>query len=232
MRAIDAVCFDLDGTLCVSTQDPAALLRRAFDAADLEPRFARADVEAVDQATLPTAATQREFFMQLFAAAAERAGATMDTNALATVTDAYLDRYDRTAVSVRPGARPLVAAVADRYPVGLVTNGPETTQHAKLERLGLADYFDVAVCCGLQSGLATKPDPAGLHAAMDELAVGPERTLFVGDSLRSDIAAARAAGTHSVWVPHGTPVERPPPEPTHRAASMAAVHDLLLADSA
>jgi HAD superfamily hydrolase (TIGR01459 family) len=45
-----------------------------------------------------------------------------------------------------------------------------------------------------------KPDPAVYRPVLDLLGVPPDRVLAVGDSLRTDIAGARAAGVDACWV--------------------------------
>lgn len=40
----------------------------------------------------------------------------------------------------------------------------------------------LSIWCGASQGSAVKPDPAGHHALLADLAVRPEETLFVGDS--------------------------------------------------
>jgi HAD superfamily hydrolase (TIGR01459 family) len=45
-----------------------------------------------------------------------------------------------------------------------------------------------------------KPDPAIYGPVLEMLGTAPERTLAVGDSLRTDIAGAAAAGVDSCWV--------------------------------
>lgn len=45
-----------------------------------------------------------------------------------------------------------------------------------------------------------KPDPAIYHPVMEKLGTPKHRTLAVGDSLRTDIAGAAAAGLDSCWV--------------------------------
>lgn len=45
-----------------------------------------------------------------------------------------------------------------------------------------------------------KPDPAIYHPVLGMLGTAPDRTLAVGDSLRTDIAGAAAAGVDSCWV--------------------------------
>jgi putative hydrolase of the HAD superfamily len=49
-----------------------------------------------------------------------------------------------------------------------------------------------------------KPDPRIFQLAIDELGVPPERSLYVGDSIRFDVAGATRAGLHPVHLdPYG-----------------------------
>jgi len=78
--------------------------------------------------------------------------------------------------------------------LGVVSNtfDPPELLHRDLERLGVAERIDVAVFAS-EAG-ARKPDPAIFWRALNELGVAPERTLFVGDSLATDIGGAAALG--------------------------------------
>jgi len=49
-----------------------------------------------------------------------------------------------------------------------------------------------------------KPDPEVLIQICDDVGVSPHETLYVGDSLASDIGMARDAGVHSAWAKYGT----------------------------
>lgn len=84
--------------------------------------------------------------------------------------------------------------------MGLVTNKPGMFTEALLERMGMADYFDVVV-----SGDTTghkKPHPEPILHACRILGVRPDRNLHIGDS-KNDIHAAHAAGCLAYAVPYG-----------------------------
>jgi HAD superfamily hydrolase (TIGR01459 family) len=53
-----------------------------------------------------------------------------------------------------------------------------------------------------------KPDPAIYGSVLELLKVSPDRVLAVGDSLRTDIAGAQAAGLAACWVLGGIHAER------------------------
>jgi putative hydrolase of the HAD superfamily len=215
MDDIEAVLFDLDGTICVHDQDPVALWGRAFERAGADPPVAPATVAGVDPADTPTVETRQEFFRALYEAGVERAGATLDPETAAAVTDAFLAVADPAAVSFRPGARAALAAARERGAVGLVTNGGRDSQTSKLDALGIRDAFDAAVYCDPRAGVQPKPDPTPVEMALDELGVPADGAVLVGDTLRADVRAARNAGTRSAWVPRQDRADEPVPEPDH-----------------
>ena len=97
-------------------------------------------------------------------------------------------------------AREVVAWLASRYRLGLVSNNViPGDQHARaLRRAGVLQHID----CALWSANTgrRKPDPTMIHTVLDQLRVPHRRAIFVGDKLRTDVAAARAAGVRSVYL--------------------------------
>ena len=86
------------------------------------------------------------------------------------------------------------------FRMGVVTNKPAIFTEVLLERMGIADFFDVVV-----SGDTTehkKPHPEPILHACRWLGVEPAQNLHVGDS-KNDIEAARAAGCAAFCVPYG-----------------------------
>jgi putative hydrolase of the HAD superfamily len=85
---------------------------------------------------------------------------------------------------------------------GLVSNAidPGWLLRADLERQGLAPLLDTVV---FSSELGKrKPHPAIYEAALSELGVSPDRTLFVGDRLVEDVQGPAALGmttVQAVW---------------------------------
>jgi putative hydrolase of the HAD superfamily len=78
--------------------------------------------------------------------------------------------------------------------LGVVSNAfdPPELLRRDLERLGVAERVDVTVFAS-EAGVR-KPHPAIFRRALDELGVAAESTLFVGDSLATDIGGAAALG--------------------------------------
>ncbi|OVE84581.1 HAD family hydrolase [Natronolimnobius baerhuensis] len=199
MAAYDAICFDLDRTLCEPTQDPAALLETTFDRAGCDPFCSPADLRAAIPA-LPTAETDREFYENLFAEVTQRSETTIDAAQVPTLADAYLECTDPTAVEFRPGAAAALEYARERAQVALITNGGRKTQTQKLQTLDIADAFDVRVFTEPSAGIYPKPDAAPFEYALGELEATPDRALHIGDSVHADIAGANAMGLDSALV--------------------------------
>ncbi|MEM1043158.1 MAG: HAD-IA family hydrolase [Bacteroidota bacterium] len=110
---------------------------------------------------------------------------------------AYLDRY---AAHWRwiPGAEAAFHAIADRYPVGLLTNGFAEQQHGKLDRFPVLRERAQAVVISEEVGVM-KPHPAIFAHATDLAGVAQSEVLYVGDSLHSDVEGGRAAGWQVAW---------------------------------
>lgn len=228
-RDVVAVCFDLDRTLCIPDQADADIHAAVFERVDVEPFFTPADVRAVDPEDLPTAHSDREYYEHLYRAIADDVGG--DPAHAPPLAEATVEVVDETAVSFRDGAREALDYVRDRYEIGLITNGGEERQSAKLERLGIDDAFDVTVFCDPAGGIEPKPDPAPFERALAALDAPPEQTLYVGDWHGGDVVGAHRAGLQSAWVPLDRPHEEipadPVPEPTYRLDSMADVPSVL-----
>jgi HAD superfamily hydrolase (TIGR01509 family) len=94
----------------------------------------------------------------------------------------------------------VVAELARDYKLGLVSNTAiPGDHHARvLRRAGMLRHFG----CALWSANfgRRKPDPAMIRHVLARLRVPARRALFVGDKLRTDVAAARAAGVRSVYI--------------------------------
>jgi putative hydrolase of the HAD superfamily len=121
------------------------------------------------------------------------------------VTDEELDSFLEAEHAAWQPARmlattthALLEALRDRdLRVGLVSNAldPPHLLHRDLEQMGVAQRLDVAVFSS-EVGWR-KPHPAIFERALEAIGVEPAATLFVGDTLATDVAGARALGMHT-----------------------------------
>lgn len=99
-----------------------------------------------------------------------------------------------------PHAREVVADLARDFALGLVSNNAMPGDHHArvLQRAGILQHIGCAVWSANFG--RRKPDPAMIFHVLGELGVPRERAIFVGDKLRTDVAAARRAGVRSVYI--------------------------------
>ena len=109
-----------------------------------------------------------------------------------------LSGHARAAYRLYEDVPELLGLLKGQLPLGLITNGASDTQRERLHWFDLERHFDAIVISG-EVGIA-KPDAAIFGLALDMLAVSADGAWYVGDSLHTDVAGARAAGFTAVWL--------------------------------
>lgn len=97
-------------------------------------------------------------------------------------------------VELLDGAADVVAELAARWPLVLVTKGDLFHQESKLARSGLGEHFS-------RIEIVSEKDERTYRRVVDSLGVRPAEFVMVGDSVRSDIVPALAIGARAVHVP-------------------------------
>jgi putative hydrolase of the HAD superfamily len=128
-------------------------------------------------------------------------------------------------VDLRPGVSEVLPALRADYRLMLFSKGDLAEQTDKLGRSGLGNYFDQVI-------ITAEKDRAAYLALLGEHELAGETTFMIGNSPRSDVVPALAAGLWAVYVPHPNTWEHEdhPIEPHPRllhAASFADLPDLL-----
>jgi putative hydrolase of the HAD superfamily len=119
------------------------------------------------------------------------------TPALVRETERLFELFAGAARIRRGAAALLVALRARGARLGLVSNTNSIAARA-IDRLGLAPLVD-AIVLSCDVGIC-KPDPRIFERTARELGVAPAEVIVVGDSLRSDVRGATAAGMSAVWL--------------------------------
>lgn len=182
---IEAVLFDVDGTLLESNDAHARAWVTALRAHGFEVPFSRVRplIGMGGDRIIPELAGGISSESPTGKAIAKRR------------SDAYLSS-ELTSVRPTPGARSALAAVhARRARVGIATSatGEELERSLRIDDLGaLVDF-----CVTAQDVRNSKPASDIIDAAVKKAGVPGERALMVGDT-RYDIAAARIAGVRCV----------------------------------
>ncbi len=212
---LDAIVFDLDGTLADSMTVIAEALVVTLD------RFGHTTTVS---ALMPHFGPRMQEVIQ--------AATGVDLAEADRIYADYLPRYyEEYMLRSRPlpGADALLDALAPTgVPLGIVTSKIERGAHDLLAHLGWTDHFGVVV--GRDTTPEMKPSPVPMRYALNALNADPARTASVGDT-EADMRAASAAGVAAII---GLTVIRTPEQmraagATHVCQNLDAVRDLLLA---
>lgn len=186
---INAVLFDLDGTLLDTAPDLVAALNHVRHTEGLD------------------GLSEEAFRHHVSRGAGGMISAGMpasDSSLFELHKQRFLAHYrDNLYVKTRPfdGVSELLAALDARaIPWGVVTNKTENLTHPLLRAAG---WFSRAACvvCG-DTVEQCKPHPAPVLLGCEILKIEPAKTLLVGDDLR-DLEAGRAAGTQIALAAYG-----------------------------
>lgn len=190
---VDAIAFDLDGTLLDSAPDIARALDAALDREGL-PGFDLATVRAwIGDG--PDALIARA----LAAHGASAADAPLRQRLRSTFDEVTL-QAPLLHGFVYEGIEAMLSRLTGVVPMAVVTNKPTALARSVLSAAGLMGCFSSVH--GADRAGQRKPAPGLLHDAAAELGVAPGELLMVGDGL-TDVHAARAAGCPMVWVSWG-----------------------------
>lgn len=200
--------FDVDGTLCEYERGIADLLSISFERTGIEPFFTAREYEERFSTFVDEYDDVDVIREESFASLAKERG--RDPERGRTVARAYAAERDHARVRWRDGAREALNTFEGQYRLGAVTNGGPDMQRPKLETLGVLETFETVVYAGAET--APKPDPEPFEEAFDRLAIHPTESVYVGNSLNSDVAGARNAGLPVAWLSDGTPDPRPEPD--------------------
>lgn len=97
-----------------------------------------------------------------------------------------------------PHVQEVVTALNDSHRLVLITKGDLLHQERKLAQSGLGDLFHAVEIVSEKTEITY----AGAFARHGD---GAQRALMVGNSMKSDVLPALAAGSWGVHVPHGEP---------------------------
>ncbi|MBQ6816617.1 MAG: HAD family hydrolase [Clostridia bacterium] len=187
---VQAVVFDLDGTLANTLEDLA-------DAANYAISFFNAPPHKINE--------YKYFIGDGIHKLIERAlpqerKSEADVLAAKQIFLEYYSHHYADKTCAYDGMPELILKLKELgIKVAVVTNKAQQPANEVTQKL-FGDSIKVVV--GQREGLPTKPDPAPVFLALDLLGVNAKNTLFVGDS-GMDMAAAVGSGTIPVGVTWG-----------------------------
>lgn len=227
MPRLRSVLFDLDHTLLDFDRAERAALRAALAERGLAcSRTTVAEYRRINdelwaryrRGEIEQGALARERFQRLLAHLGT------GTRAAGAIGERYLAHLSRRGDRL-PGCRPTLARLRRRYRLGIVTNGIDRVQRARLRAASLDGFFEAVVTsegCGF-----AKPDPRILGAALEALDTAPQEALYVGDDVSTDGAAATRAGVDFYWLDRGLPLPAGVRRPRRRLTRLLQLTEIL-----
>lgn len=98
-------------------------------------------------------------------------------------------------IEILPGVRETLEQTAARYRIILITKGDLLDQEQKLARSGLGEMFHAVE-------IVSDKSPLTYRRIFSRHGDGPERSMMVGNSLKSDVAPAIEVGSWGIFIPH------------------------------
>jgi putative hydrolase of the HAD superfamily len=98
-------------------------------------------------------------------------------------------------IEILPGVTETLQYLGERHHLILMTKGNPAEQSGKVERSGLKEYFSAVE-------IVAEKDESTYRSAIAKYALAADTTWMVGNSPKSDINPALAAGLHAVFIPH------------------------------
>ena len=190
MSRLRLAVFDLDGTLVDSRRDLAESANQLLEECGCGPLSEHAIGRMVGSGA-PT----------LVARAFAAAGRTARPDAVDRFLTIYSGRLLRFTRPY-PGMADVLAELASRMALGVLTNKPIRATDQILEGLDLSRFFPPSRVIGGDGPLPRKPDPAGLRRLVTDAGVSAEQAILVGDSA-IDWRTASAAQVHVCLARYG-----------------------------
>ena len=104
-------------------------------------------------------------------------------------------------LDLRPGVAGTLPLLQQHYRLMMFSKGDLQEQSGKLQRSGLRRYFDRVI-------IVPEKDTPAYHSLVRQHELAPEKTFMIGNSPRSDVLPALAAGLWAVFIPHRYTWER------------------------
>lgn len=187
---VEAILFDLDGTLIDTAPDLVAVLN--------------ALLSEEGRAPMPYALARNEVSNGAIGLLRLGFGQALEANRQTALRQRFLEKYQENICHFSLFFNGLLNYIEflsnKKIPWGIVTNKPQAMAEALLHALKVANLPGTLV--GGDRLEQRKPDPAPLHLAASELRVDPADCVYIGDA-PGDIEAGHAAGMLTIAAGYG-----------------------------
>ncbi len=134
------------------------------------------------------------FTLSMIETAIRVTGGAVPASVIAEILEAGRDMLSHP-VETLPHVRETLERLAGTYRLVMITKGDLFDQERKLAESGLGDFFAAVE-------IVSDKDVGTYERIFARHGDGPEHAMMVGNSLKSDIVPAIAAGSWGVYIPH------------------------------
>lgn len=197
MRRLTTIGFDADDTLWhsegvfrLTEARFAELLSDYVDSKDLSRHLLETEKRNLDYYGFG----RKGFVLSMIETATDVTDGQVPTAVLKGLIDLGRDMAAHP-IEILPDVREALAQIAGRFRILLITKGDLLDQEQKLARSGLSDLFQAVE-------IVSDKVPATYRRIFARHGHGAERSMMVGNSLKSDVMPAIEAGSWGVLIPH------------------------------
>jgi len=200
----DALLFDADDTLWENNiyflraiEEFVALLAPIAP----DPREVQRVLTEVEHEYIPVRGYGSRNFIDALHEVFQRFYSGTDGHAFSLAIEAIGERLLRHPVEPMPGVATTLATLQERHRLFCFTKGDREEQADKLERSGLRVFFE-------RIEVVEEKDTVAYQKLVRRRGLKFETTAMIGNSPRSDVLPALAAGLWAVFIPHPYTWER------------------------
>lgn len=197
-KSLTTIAFDADDTLWHNerffklTQDRFAELLADFaDADHLDERLLAAERKNIGHYGFGI----KGFTLSMIETALEITDGKVGSHVIQEILDTGRDML-RHPIELLDHVQSTILELAPNFHLLLITKGDLLDQERKLAQSGLGDYFD-----GVE--IVSNKTPEIYRDAFAKAGAQADQSMMVGNSMKSDVLPAIAAGGWGVYVPHG-----------------------------
>ncbi|MBP1995442.1 HAD family hydrolase [Paenibacillus eucommiae] len=216
-----AVIFDLDNTLVnrkLAFQSYAKLFTEKF--VEIADEDSTETVNYIISADQNGYRKKRDLYEELRSKLAMK-------NEQTTVEDMleyWFAEFFKSSILMQGALEVLDTIKGQNIKLGMITNGSVHSQYAKIDAVGIRDYFHTIIVSD-EVGIK-KPDPKIFSMALENLNISGENVLFVGDHPSNDVKGALDAGMHAVWLSGFGEWNLTGVHPTHTISQLSELNEI------
>jgi putative hydrolase of the HAD superfamily len=163
---------------------------------EYSPPQVREVLNAVERECIVTHGYGLHSFCHALVGTFERLSVEPLTPALHETITGFAHTVAEHPVEILPQVPETLYYLSQRHHLILMTKGAFAEQWGKVERSGIKEYFNAVE-------IVSEKDVPTYRATVSKYGLPEDRTWMVGNSPKSDVNPALAAGINAVFVPHG-----------------------------